>query len=82
MGQCFGLHLQINFSINVGSIKRHVPQPGTDCVNIDARAEEVDCRCVSNGMGADFFFWSDATRWPALLALRLTKVLIPKRVIG
>ena len=82
MGQCFRLHFQIDFGINIGGIKRRVPQPGTDCVNIDARAEEMDCSCVSNGMGTDFFFRSEATRWLALLALRLTKVLIPKRVIG
>ena len=82
MSQRFRLHLQINFSIDIGSIKRHVPQPGTNCVNIDTRAEEVDCGRVSNGMGTDFFFRSEATRWLALLALRLTKILIPKRVMG
>ena len=51
----FGLHLQIDFGVNVCSVERDVAQPSTDGVDVDARAEKMGSRRMPNGMRAHPF---------------------------
>jgi len=45
--------LQVGFSVNVGGINGNVPEPGTDCVDIDTRAKKVRSRRVPDGVRTD-----------------------------
>jgi hypothetical protein len=54
--ECFCLHLQIYFSVNIGGFYRYVPEPVADCVDIDARAKEMSGRRVADGVRPDALF--------------------------
>jgi len=50
-GLCFTL--QINFGIDVGGVDGHVPEPGTNGVDVNACAQQMGGGCVSNRVRAD-----------------------------
>ena len=52
-GQRFGLHCEVGFSVDIGGVHRDVTQPCADRIDVNARAKQMGCRCVSNGMRAD-----------------------------
>ena len=39
-----GFHAQTHLGVTVGGLQAHVPQPGTNDVDLDAGLQEVDCR--------------------------------------
>ncbi len=47
----FGLH--VDFHIDVGGIEIRVPQPVADHVDVVARAQEMHCGGMSDGMGVE-----------------------------
>ena len=51
-GERLCLHFQIHLRINICSIERDVPEPSTDSVDVDTRAEKVGRGCWPNGMRA------------------------------
>ena len=51
-GEGLCLHFQIHLCINICSIERDVPEPSTDSVDVDTRAEKVGRGCVPNGVWA------------------------------
>src|SRR5439155_20924293 len=44
--QCFRLHLEIDFGVDVGCIQRDMPQPRPDRVDIDPSAQQMYCSGV------------------------------------
>ena len=48
--QGLGLHLQIDFDVNVGRVERDMPEPGADGVDINASAKQVRDRGMSNSL--------------------------------
>ena len=49
--QSFGLHFQIDLSIDIRRVQRDMTQPGTNRVDVDSGAEEVCCGRVPNRVG-------------------------------
>jgi hypothetical protein len=47
-GKRFGLHLQVNFGIDVGGVEGDVSELCADSVDVDAGAQEVGCGGVPN----------------------------------
>lgn len=53
--QGLGLHLEIDFGIAVGRLKRHVPEPRAIRVDVHAGSEEVDRSAMANHVRAGSF---------------------------
>ena len=52
-GQSLRLHLHVDLGIDMRCVQRHVPQPRSDCVDVDARAEQMNRGRVADRMRAD-----------------------------
>ena len=50
------LHFEIDLCIDVGSVKRHMSQPGTNSVDINTRSQKMESGLMPNSMGSDAFF--------------------------
>src|ERR1022692_2267383 len=55
LGQGPGFHLQVDLCIDVGGVKRNMPEPSPNRVDVHAGTEKVDGGRVANGVGADSF---------------------------
>ena len=51
MREGFGLHFQVDLSVDIGSIQRDMSQPGPDGVDVYAGAQQMDGSCMADGMG-------------------------------
>src|SRR5712691_6941142 len=54
MREGLGLHLQIDFGIDIGRVERDMSQPSADRVDVHSRSEEVDGRGVTDRVCAHF----------------------------
>ncbi len=61
--QRLGLHLKIDFGINVGGVDRNVSEPRTNGVDVDSCAQEMGCGCVADCVRAGPF---PGQRWNLL----------------
>ena len=52
-GQCFGLHCEVGFRVDIGGVHRDVTKPCADRIDVNTRAKQMGRRCVPNGMRAD-----------------------------
>ena len=55
LGQSLGFHLQVDLCIDVGGVKRNMPEPGPNRVDVHAGTEKVGGGRVADGVGADPF---------------------------
>src|SRR5215471_19504514 len=54
--ECLRFHFQIYFRVNIGSFYGHVPKPGADRVDVDARAKQMRGSRVADGVRPDALF--------------------------
>jgi len=45
-GEGLGLHVQVDLGVDVRSSQRDMAEPATDCIDVNARTEEVGCGAV------------------------------------
>ena len=51
--QGFGFGFEIDLGIDIRGLLRHMPQPSADRVDVNARAQKVSRRGMTDGMGTD-----------------------------
>ena len=54
-GESLSFHGQVCLRINIGSVKRNVAQPCSDCVEVNASAKQVRGGCMADRMRANPF---------------------------
>ena len=71
MGQDLGFTLEVDFGVDVGRVNGDVAEPGTNGVDVDAGAQQMRCRGVSDGVRADGPFeqrWMGSRSRPNMVA--------------
>jgi hypothetical protein len=52
---------KVRLGIDVCGIERHMSEPSTDGIDVDARLKKMAGGRVANYVGTDLFSWSDGT---------------------